>query len=407
MQKISRSLFQKSVFNIGAGKDLNPLIRFAHYSDTFIFTNLFLNFGEINSWYKNQFKFHSDFELLSTEIVEERAYLEVFEQGANEGLYVRPVYPFDNNFFMENYSHVFHPTRHDANWLIYFEVKFKPLNKILRLFYYNGEGLATYLRLSNSGQYSCRILVTIQTGVLEFPNREVDQFYSRYKAPLVWVRGYEPSWEPNGQQLAETGYFEKVGTNFNHYWSVGEYNPGSFSLRLCKGFITKDTWEALDQRPNLIQWSSLHSMVRSRLETSPLLKDGDIIVLPHRLSRLQKSIPAKVNLIYWESLVGLKVHNGSEEACCSGAKEQILALRKKLDGIKLQDDQRIHLIPFCLESEMEVYQKEVLNLPFKTTTYGLHPLDFTTWEDFENTISSSTKIGKNQSPSFMNSLEEH
>ncbi|MDP3200259.1 MAG: hypothetical protein Q8M62_10555 [Algoriphagus sp.] len=235
-------------------------------------------------------------------------------------------------------------------------------------------------------------MVTIQTGVLEFPGREVDQFCSRFNAPLIWVRGYEPFWEPNGQQLAETGYFRKVGTNFNHYWSVGEYNPDSFSLRLCKGFITNETWKALDQRPNLIQWSSLHSMVRSRLETSPHLKDGDLIVLPHRLSRLQKSIPAEVKLIYWESLVGLKVHNGSEEACCSGAIEQISALKEKLEGVKLHTDQRIHLIPFCLESEMEVYQKEVLNLPFKTTTYGLHPLDFTSWQELENTVQTSFKI---------------
>ena len=393
MQKINLSLFQKSVFNIGAGKDLNPLIRFAHYTDTFIYTNLFIGFGEINSWYENQFKYHPDFELLCMEVVAERAYQEVFEQGANEGLYVRPVYPFDNNFFMRNYSHVFQNAKHDANWLIYFELKFKPLNKILRLYYYNGEGLATYLRLSNSGQYSCRVLVTIQTGVLEYPGRDVDQFYSRFKAPLIWVRGYEPFWDLHGKQLFETGYFGKVGTSFNHHWSVGEYNEGSYTTRFCKGFITQETWEALTQRPNLVQWSPWHSLVRSKLESSSLLKDGDMVVLPKNLSRLQESIPAKVNLIYWESLVESKERNGSDVACSSGAKEQISALKEKLEGIKLHTDQRIHIIPFCLESEMDVFQREVLNLPFKTTTYGLHPLDFTTWQELENAVQASLKIG--------------
>lgn len=95
MQKINSTLFQNSVFNIGAGKDLNPMIRFAHYSDTFIYTNLYMGFEDICSWYKNQFLAHPDFELLASEVVEDEAYKVVFEQGAREGLYVKPVHPFD------------------------------------------------------------------------------------------------------------------------------------------------------------------------------------------------------------------------------------------------------------------------------------------------------------------------
>lgn len=274
MQRINSTLFQNSVFNIGAGKDLNPMIRFAHYSDTFIYTNLYMGFEDIFSWYKSQFLAHPDFELLASEVVEDEAYKVVFEQGSGDGLYVKPVYPFDTQFFMRNYASVFHPASREANWLIYFEVKFKPLNKILKLYYYNGEGLATYLRLSNSGEFACRIMVTVQTGVLEFPKRDMDRFFSTFAEPKIWVRGYEPAWELYGRQLFATGFFGKEGMSFIHHWTVGKYMPDTISTRYCKGFITQDTFQALAQRPVHTNWTNLHSLYRGRLEKSEFLKEG-------------------------------------------------------------------------------------------------------------------------------------
>lgn len=383
MKRINSTLFQNSVFNIGAGKDLNPMIRFAHYSDTFIYTNLYLGFEDIFSWYKDHFEAHPDFELLDTEVVEHEAYKVVFEQDSRDGLYVKPVYPFDNQSFMKDYARVFHSASREANWLIYFEVKFKPLNKILRLYYYNGEGLATYLRLSNSGEIACRVMVTIQTGFLEFPKRELDLFFSIYAAPKIWVRGYEPSWDPHGRQLFATGYFGNEGISFNHHWTVGEYMKNTLQTRNCKGFITLDTWIALADRSTVSEWSNQHSLYRGKLEESEFLKEGDLVVLPKHLARLRGQISAKVNVIYWESLVGSKESDGSGLACSSGALEQVEALKNKLGGIDWHSDFQVHLVPFCLESEMEVYKKEVKTLPFKTVTYGLHPLDFTTWEELE------------------------
>lgn len=388
MQKINSTLFQNSVFNIGAGKDLNPMIRFAHYSDTFIYTNLFLGFEEIFSWYKNQFLAHPDFELLATEVVEDKAYSLVFEHGGRDGLYVRPVYPFDEEFFMREYTNVFHPASREANWLIYFEVKFKPLNKILKLYYYNGEGLATYLRLSNSGHLACRVMVTVQTGVLEFPKRELNQFFSMYAAPKIWVRGYEPmDYNSYGKPLFATGYFGKIGMSFIHHWSVGSYNSLGWPDRYCKGFITKETWERLSQRPDLTQWDEQHALYRGRIENSPLVKDGDLVVLPKNLERLQNQIIPRVKLIYWENMVGSKEFNFSDRACSTGAVEQFRALSKTLEKTGILSDTHVHLVPFCLESEMDVYKKEVMALPFKTVTYGLHPLDFTSWEELESEIS--------------------
>jgi len=383
MEKITSSLFQKSVFNIGAGKDLNPLIRFAHYSDVFIYTNLYLDFDEIFSWYKNNFMSHPDFELVSTEVIEDDAYQHVFEPGANQGLFVRPVYPFDAEFFMRNYTHVFQHATRELNWLAYFEVRFKPLNKILKLYYCNGEGLATYLRLSDSGKYACRVMVTVQTGVLEYPKQEMDKFFARYTAPKIWVRGYEPAWERFGRALFASGFFGKEGMGFNHHWTVGKYNPNTLDTRFCKGFITNDTYQALALRPKVEEWNANHTLVRGSLQNSPMLKDGDWLVLSTNLFRFPETLPAKVEVIYWENLVGSKRWYGTEKACSSGAREQLAALGKKLAGIQLDPDQRVHVLPFCLESEMEVYRSEMESLPFKTVTYGMHPLDFTSWDELE------------------------
>ena len=226
-------------------------------------------------------------------------------------------------------------------------------------------------------------MVTVQTGVLEFPKRDMDKFFARYAAPKIWVRGYEPAWELYGRQLFATGYFGKEGMSFIHHWTVGKYSPDSIAGRYCKGFITKETSQALALRPAVTEWHPNHSLMRGRMEKSPLISDGDWVILPKNLFQLPQSLPANVEVIYWEDLASSKVWDGTEQACSSGAKEQIEGLKKKLSGIHFSEDHRIHLVPFCLESELDVYRREVLTLPFKTVTYGLHPLDFTSWEELE------------------------
>ena len=51
MKKLSTALFQSSIFNIGAGFDLEPIKRFHHLTNTFIYTNVYIDCEEITAEY--------------------------------------------------------------------------------------------------------------------------------------------------------------------------------------------------------------------------------------------------------------------------------------------------------------------------------------------------------------------
>ncbi len=385
MEKISPSLFEKSVFHIGAGKDINPLLRLGHLSDCFISTNLMIPKDEIRNWYQSQFEHHPDFELLAVEEVSKNAYRYAFEGIEEEGLYETPVAPFDDPEFLKVYTSTFSSSIREDNWLLHFEVRFKPLEKTLRLYYYHGEGLATYLRLSQQRKIACRILITIQTGALEKPESYLDQFFQNSPQPLIWIRGfdYRLYWK-EGSQLEERGLYNCLGMKFNHFWEVGDWSPISNPYRKCRAFITSETEYRLATNPIRDQWNELHQLHRGHLSASIGLNPGDILVIGRNQKDLVKTIKVQIQVWYWEDLMKVENAPNAKSILLSGAKAQIKALRDRISDHPLGPKNRIHLIPFCLESEGTIYRSEIQQQTFPTRTYAPYLLDFRDWEELNN-----------------------
>lgn len=375
MEKITHHQFQTSLFNIGAGKDTNLLLRFAHLTDSFIYTNLYISKEEIRSWYREQFFLHPDFELIEkAEIVNfGDAFFEAdhFSKG-----FINPVFPFDTKTFLEDYQRVFYKSRQEANWLLYFEVKFRPLNKVLKLYYYHGEGLATYLALSKGGQLAPRILVTIQTGFLEYPERHLDSFFARHAQPMTWVRGFEGDYcyrYSRCTQLNPKGLFGEVGMSFNHQWHVGNYDGRSQNnIRFCKAFIKQETAAQISSKG--IQQKYHHP--KDRFSTKAIGSNGQNTTnaLYVITKKVKHQLPEDTQIWYWEDIS--PVNDVFYPLTRAGAQTQLEALGKRLSKCKVSKETVLHLIPFCLESEGRVYFEALGNLPYASVSYAPSPLDF-------------------------------
>jgi hypothetical protein len=59
--RISTQDFQNSFFYVGAGKDFEPLLRFSHFTENFLFTNLFLSLDEVRTYAEQFFEENSEF----------------------------------------------------------------------------------------------------------------------------------------------------------------------------------------------------------------------------------------------------------------------------------------------------------------------------------------------------------
>ncbi|GHB49218.1 hypothetical protein [Mongoliitalea lutea] len=374
MEKITQLQFEKSFFNIGAGKDINPLLRFGHMTDTFIYTNLYLSKEEIETWYGEQFFLHYDFKLVEKKVIKSHGN-QYFETSLGSHGYVRPVHPFDTEDFLREYKNVFYKSSKEANWLVYYEVIFRPLNKHLKLYIYHGEGLATYLALSKSGQIAPKVLATIQTGFLEFPERHLDTFFAKHAQPLIWIRGFEgdhmigKNWT---KQLDKSGLYKVVGMNFNHYWDVGNYGHARKNIRYCKAFITNQTAEMLNNR----------SFVHTGLHPKDSL-NTQFLGLPDQRSknslyviskRTKHTLLKDAQIWYWEDIS--PVSDVFFPVTAAVAKEQLSSLSKKLEAKGISLETTIHLTPSCLESEGSIYFQELQSIPNPTVTYAPYPLDF-------------------------------
>jgi hypothetical protein len=80
--KITKEIFKESFFSIGAGLDIEPLLRFTNILDTFIYVNLYLDLSKIEKWYDNAFS-QDDFEIIDKTIIENFDELDYFELNSN------------------------------------------------------------------------------------------------------------------------------------------------------------------------------------------------------------------------------------------------------------------------------------------------------------------------------------
>ncbi|MFZ4415008.1 MAG: hypothetical protein ACOYOV_18120, partial [Bacteroidales bacterium] len=220
--KITTEEFSKSFFNIGAGYDIQPLMRFTHVTDTFIYLNLYLSEYSMSDWYDSIFR-ESDFEVLQKEVVtnfDELIHFEISPNYRNHLIFQ----DFMDQYAYQEYMSAFAEARNLTQYAILYTLRRKSLNRIIKLYLITAEGLASYLVLSQNGLYAPKILCTIQTNILEHSRGIIDRLFSNptRKKPDIWIRGFEPSRHyDNWHSLVnknQYGLFEAKILDFNHQW---------------------------------------------------------------------------------------------------------------------------------------------------------------------------------------------
>ncbi len=402
MEKITIKEFERSLYYIGAGYDIEPMLRFTHITDTFIYVNLHLSFEEISDWYDEQFELHPDIELLEKEL--DSSFDETTHFDLHPNYISHLTQPsFINKREAESYYRAFNHAKNDPQWAIHYRLKRKSLNREISLLFLTAEGLASYIALSHNGKYAPKIFTTIQTGILEESEGLMNSYFDNdaVTKPDLWVRGFMPvipvSRDCFGIEIHRTdnhvlnsaGVFHKVGLSFNHRWVCGQFMESDpTNERHCKGFIS----EVREQELFQLKFSALsekdkHQFKFSSIKTgSESISENDIVVVPQSIR--EKLNIAESQVVNWESIISHRYNYGKGRYEFSAVSkpysseffipvaEQLNLLHQELKKRDLNADDTIHIIPYCLEDEGKQYAETLSSWDIKTITYVNSPLDF-------------------------------
>jgi hypothetical protein len=402
MKKITTTDFENSLYYIGSGYDIEPLLRFTHLTDIFIYVNLHLSFENISDWYDKQFDLHPDIELLEKSV--DNSFDETTHFDLHPDYISHLTQPsFINKEKAESYYRAFNHAKNDPQWAIQYRLKRKSINREIKFLFLTTEGLASYIALSHNGKYAPKIITTIQTNVLEESEGLMNCYFHNddVKKPDLWIRGFMPELPVSinlfgnevhridNKVLNSAGVFPKVGLSFNYKWICGEFEYGDPTKeRHCKGFITEDREKEISQLKfgGLFKDDTHQFKFGSIKSGNGSVSENDIVFVPKSIS--EKLNIVKSQVISWESLIS---HRYDYNACryvfmptaqpyqdelFLPVAEQLNLLHQELKKRGVDPDTTVHIIPCCLEDEGEQYAKTLSTWDIKTITYLCSPLDF-------------------------------
>jgi hypothetical protein len=319
--RISTQDFQNSFFYVGAGKDFEPLLRFSHFTENFLFTNLFLSLHEVRTYAEQFFEENSEF-------------IEVIENGTYKGFDEKKIFelhPFykshlrNYEFIQEHfdaYTNAFRPAIDLDRWVLRYKLRRKGVNRPITLYYFTAEGLASYVALSHNGKYVPRVFCTIETKFLERNNGIAHRFFEQLGSkPMVWVKGSEEALYFKNIKYGRPQFrsvlqpiepYSEVGMDFIFHWNCeGSFIPNcqdysSKTTRHCKAFISAET------KDHLIGMSLPTTGTKGKIERGSLLnvvqkhhKNNDltVVVLTWPLHKLTQELPENIVCLYWEDIM--------------------------------------------------------------------------------------------------------
>jgi hypothetical protein len=374
-------VFSKSFFYIAPGLDFEPLIRFSHLTDTFIYVNLYLTKSEVKesiTKYLEESDFLQTISIQEYDDFDETIYFELSKNYRND---LNKTFRVLNRSQRQEYENAFLPALAENQWMLEIDVLRKGLNRNIKLYYMTAEGLASYIALSHNGIFPPFILCTVQTKILEIPNGLMSQIFQHTKThPKIWVRGVEEEIEyffthnqstevlKNSDKL-----FNKIGSDFSFSWVaqgtyLNNHNLNIKSKRYCKAFIT-DKYLNEIKRPKTIPINNnfIHTEGISSL-SNKINKNSKILILTNnRLKQYVNSLVQNVNISYWDNLF----QNYNDK----------ISLQKSIDFLKSLDEKlefdEIHFTPYGLEDEGQLLLSFLKSKTHKIFhAYLYRPLDF-------------------------------
>lgn len=367
IMKISSQEFKDSFYYIAPGKDFEPLIRFSNQCKYFFYANLYLNKDEVLDYISRYFKDNFFLELLEQRIYDdfdETTYFDLHPQYRHHLSQVGFLGAKNFSFYEQR----FYPARNKKQWLIELKVLRKDLKRIMTLYYFTGEGLASYIALSHNGLFQPKILCTIETKVLEHNKSIMLKFFEQIgSSPEQWLRGLEGDLTIRGDSfyigkgnhndsLKVDPIFNTKGMDFGFHWDVeGSYldmqnhNLKRPTTRLCKTIIKESYAKAISERK--FKTYDRHAIVSGDIydlvQQDPVTEKWVIVTKYFDKEKLKSSPNTQVFL--WEEI--LQPSKRSPIYKCS-LRQSLKKLAKTLNKVN-QDKipRRIYMVPFGMEDE--------------------------------------------------------
>jgi len=338
----------KSLLYLGAGYDWEPLHRFSHLCDTFLYVNLFCSLQEVRMALEEDLHEHPFLKLLSIRLdrsFNETTHFELHPDCRSHLLDAQRHLPAPA---ARQYERAFGMAVREPQWVIEADILRIGTGRRLRLVYMTAEGMASYIALTHNGRYAPKVLVTIQTGRLEHPNGLMTDILERCeRKPLIWVRGFEPDHRDhrNPTLSAKDRIYEVTGSDFLFPWKprgafVDYADTEGHGTRHCRAFITRQRLEELE-RLTFPQYGR-NGIRHTGLESIPPAPDGErhLVVTTRNLGRRIR-LHTSLQLRYWDDLL--------PEYCSACSMQESLQRLHILDAGGSFD--AIHFTPLGMEDE--------------------------------------------------------
>ena len=363
-----------SLYYIAPGFDFEPLWRMSHLCDTFFYANLYYSLEQVSESIESQLRKSEHVELVSIDI--DKTFDEVthFDLHPEFRLHLSSASRLLTDSEQRDYVGAFVPALKEQQWLITVKLKRKSTGNLLTLYYFTGEGLASYVALSSNGKYAPRVLCTIQTGVLERPNGLMTRLMQKFeKKPLLWIRGFEETdrYDSYSNALAQDELYNQIGLDFIDEWIVSVSYLGFYSnnptKRFCKGFITQQTYNDNSHIKHIdINKHKVHFSGIQNIEWNPELRSV-LFISKNTYSKFSTELNKCDDYTLWENCIDSRVKLNNSKTC--------IDFLRKIDGLNKYSE--IHFIPFGMEDEGKLFQaffEENRNAKFHM--YLHRPMDF-------------------------------
>lgn len=367
---LTKEQFAQSFMYLAPDVDIQPLLRFSHVTDTFVYVNLGRSESYVLEALHRKLRYRQH-ELTISEIGQRFRDRDLdIDWDKAHIMHAWPKWMTAEE--IDSYRAAFHRWRHKKEWgrEIILERIIGSVRRKLRLLYLEGEAIASYLCLSRLGAYPPKYLCTIQSGVMEEPNGLFERMVARHpRLPSIWTRGFAPANYQWGMReavnfncaLDETGlYRHKVQTHIDWKGYDG-------ARRYVASFAMHPRSEApRDEETEIRGQNRCVRLVRRAIRPSDL--DAFDLLFANRHAAETMGVAQNPKVILWDQ------HGRF------GRKSLVWTLKDVADQARKRSAQQVLMLPVGYEDEgvyfREWVRDETIKYPELLEVRFVDPLDY-------------------------------
>lgn len=301
---------EQSFYYIAAGYDWQPMMRFSNLATTFYYANLGYSKQQVLRRLQSDLAGSPFLRITSIKEHDDFREEDYFNMHTAYRSHMQSALSTLTSQEQQDYAKVFLPFVDEKQWLLEVQLERVGLNRTITLYYFTGEGLASYVALSHNGQFPPKILCTVETKVLEYANTLMQRFLRpSQNLPLMWVRGKEEVYKyDRTQSIGQDKLYSQKGMGFYFPWQVqGSYEhyieQDILTNRVCVGNITDDTLQEI-QRSAFKTYANGNSIKQGLIQDilPGVISKKTLVMVPRVLEQFLPKDQELLSVSFWDDL---------------------------------------------------------------------------------------------------------